>query len=113
MGEGNFILPLNATIRKKVGKTKGQTVQLKIAHDDEPLKPDNDLLDCLADAPEAKAYFETLSPSHRKYFSQWIGAAKTEATKVKRITVALEALGLQMGYPEMIRLQKERKVKLG
>ncbi|HQV55523.1 MAG TPA: YdeI/OmpD-associated family protein, partial [Chitinophagaceae bacterium] len=45
--------------------------------------------------------------SHQKYFSKWIDAAKTEPTKVKRITMAVNALAKKVGYPEMIRAAKK------
>ncbi|WP_346237866.1 YdeI/OmpD-associated family protein [Niabella insulamsoli] len=38
----------------------------------------------------AKAAFEKAAPSFRKEYIQWIGDAKTEATREKRITTALE-----------------------
>jgi uncharacterized protein YdeI (YjbR/CyaY-like superfamily) len=39
---------------------------------------------------KAKAAFEKLSPSHRKEYIQWISEAKTEVTRDKRITTAIE-----------------------
>jgi hypothetical protein len=40
------------------------------------------------------------------YFSKWIEEAKTSQTKTKRIAMAVTALGLGQGYPEMIRANK-------
>jgi uncharacterized protein YdeI (YjbR/CyaY-like superfamily) len=39
--------------------------------------------------PQAKAVFESKSPSFRKEYNIWIGDAKTEATRDKRIAEAL------------------------
>src|SRR3954468_13726228 len=36
MGEGDFILPLNATIRKAIGKRKGATVVVQMLVDEAP-----------------------------------------------------------------------------
>ncbi|WP_394803563.1 YdeI/OmpD-associated family protein [Niabella hibiscisoli] len=38
----------------------------------------------------AKAVFEKFAPSHRKEYIQWITEAKTDATRDKRITSAIE-----------------------
>lgn len=37
MGEGNFIFALNATIRKRIGKSKGAVVAVKLAVDKIPV----------------------------------------------------------------------------
>lgn len=46
----------------------------------------------LAKNKMAKAVFEKFSPSHRKEYIQWITAAKTDATRDKRIATTLEWL---------------------
>jgi hypothetical protein len=103
MGDGSFIIPLNAAMRKGIGKRKGATMKVKLELDKEPLLLNKDLLDCLADDPLAKKHFESLSGSHRNYFSKWIDTAKTEATKTKRIAMAVNALARKWGFPEMLR----------
>lgn len=40
----------------------------------------------------AKATFETLAPSHRREYLEWITEAKREDTRAKRIATALEWL---------------------
>lgn len=107
MGGGNFIMPLNASVRKNIHKKKGAMVEVKIEVDKEGYKLNNDFVACLADEPKAQAYFNSLSQSHRNYFSKWIDAAKTEPTKIKRITMAVNALAKNWGYPEMIRNSKK------
>lgn len=49
--------------------------------------------DVLKQNEKASAAFEKLSPSHKKEYLQWITEAKTEATRNKRMTTALEWLG--------------------
>jgi len=39
---------------------------------------------------KARQVFENFSPSHKKEYAEWIGEAKTEATRNKRIETALE-----------------------
>ena len=57
MGEGDFIMPLNAEIRKGIGKRKGAKLSVKIEVDDSPIKLSDDLLDCLSDEPKALEFF--------------------------------------------------------
>jgi hypothetical protein len=113
MGDGNFIMPLNATIRKNIRKGKGDTVQVKLEWDKEPLAPDADFLECLQDDPEALRHFQSLAKGHKNYFSKWIESAKTAPTKAKRIAMAVTALSKGLGFPEMLRAQKAEKQKLG
>lgn len=107
MGEGNFIIPLNAAIRKKIKKVAGAPLAVSLEADDEPYLYNNDLMACLADEPAAGAFFSTLTGSHKKYFSKWIDSAKTESTKAKRIARTVYALSRGLGYPEMIKLDRE------
>jgi hypothetical protein len=109
MGDGSFIMPVNAAMRKGTGKRKGAMITAILEADDAPVKLSEDLITCLNDEPAALRHFNTLSGSHRNYFSKWIDSAKTEQTKAKRIAMAVSALSRNMGYPEMMREQKERK----
>ena len=109
MGGGDFILALNASIRKSIGKTKGAMVKVRMEIDTKPVIISPDLMECLQDEPKALAYFNALPPSHRKYYSNWIESAKTEATKAKRIVQALTACSQQMSYDEMIRSLKNKE----
>lgn len=110
MGDGNFVMPVNAEMRKGTGKRKGAMlkVQLQVETKQAPLS--RELMDCLADEPKALAFFKTLAPGHQRYFSNWIESAKTVPTKSKRIAQAVNGLAKGFGYPEMIRaLKKERE----
>jgi hypothetical protein len=103
IGKGDFILPVNAKMRKGIQKEAGEKVILKIEVDTSEFELSADLLACLEDEPKAEVYFNTLTAGHRRYFSNWIESAKTIETKTKRITQALWGLSNDMGYPEMIR----------
>lgn len=103
MGGGDFILPLNADMRKAIGKRHGAMLQVTLEEDKSEFIFNADFMECLTDDPSAKAHFESLPGSHQRYFSKWIDSAKTESTKVKRITMAVNALSKKWGYPEMIR----------
>ncbi|MDX9751011.1 MAG: YdeI/OmpD-associated family protein [Flavobacteriales bacterium] len=45
-----------------------------------------DLAGALAQEPNARKHFDAFPPSARKYALMWIGSAKTEATRSRRIT---------------------------
>ena len=107
MGGGNFILTLNADLRRGIHKKKGAMLNVKLQVDPEGYKLNEDFMACLNDDPIAKKHFDTLSGSHRNYFSKWIDSAKTEPTKIKRITMAVNALSKKWGYPEMMRNSKK------
>jgi len=109
MGEGDFILALNATIRKKIKKQKGDKLKVSIEVDDKPVKINAELMDCLSDEPESLSFFNTLAPGHRKYFSNWIESAKTDETKTKRIAQTINALSKKWDYGQMIRDQTAKK----
>ena len=109
MGEGDFIMPLNAEIRKGIGKRKGAKLSVKIEVDDSPIKLSSDLIDCLADEPKALEFFKALTPGHQKYFSNWIESAKTEPTKAKRIAMAVNAMARGLHFGLMLREQKANK----
>ena len=106
MGEGNFIMPLNAAMRKATGKKLGDKLNVSLEEDDSEFSFSKDFIACLQDDPVAYDFFQTLSGSHQKYFSKWIDSAKTSYTKTKRIVMAVTALSKKQGYPEMIRASK-------
>lgn len=106
MGKGEFILPLNNELRKKTGKGPGDTIAVKIEEDKSPVLLNPEFMECLADAPDALGFFNTLPGSHRNYFSKWIESAKTEVTRTKRIVEAITALSNRMSFAEMVRANK-------
>ncbi len=107
MGGGRFIIPVNATMRKGLGKRHGATVKLQLSIDNSEFVFNKDFMECLADDPVAEEFFKTLTGSHQRYFSKWIDDAKTDQTKTKRIAQAISALARKWGYPEMLRANKK------
>lgn len=106
MGDGSFILPVNQSMRQGIRKSKGAMLQVKLEKDDRPMPLASELIDCLEDDPGAKAFFQSLTPGHQRYFSNWVDSAKTLPTKAKRLAICLEGLSQQMDYGAMIRAQK-------
>lgn len=107
MGGGKFIMPVNATMRKGIGKRKGAMVKVQLEEDKKGYQFNKDFMECLADEPAAVEFFKTLAISHQRYFSKWVDDAKTVETKTKRIAWAVTALSKKQGYGEMIRSHKK------
>jgi len=112
MGDGEFIMPVNGTMRKGIGKRKGATVKVQLQEDKKKPEVSAALMECLTDEPKGLAFFQSLPRSHQLYFSRWIESAKTEATKTKRIAQAVSALAKSFGYGEMMRSLKQEKEDL-
>jgi hypothetical protein len=106
MGDGTFIIPINAAMRKGIGKRQGAMVKLQLEEDKSEYVFNKDFIDCLQDEPAALQFFNTLTGYHQRYFSKWIDSAKTEPTKTKRIAMAVSALAKKWGYSEMIKNAK-------
>jgi hypothetical protein len=113
MGEGDFIMALNAAMRRAIKKQKGAELRVQLQVDNEEIKPSAELMECMADEPEALKNFNNLPKGYQNYFSNWIESAKTETTKAKRIAYAIRFLSKGKNFGEMIRAMKKEKEELG
>jgi hypothetical protein len=111
MGGGDFIMALNAGMRKAIKKQKGAVLKVKMEVDTNELKPPEELMECLQDEPEAFEYFNSLPKGHQNYFTNWINSAKTDPTKAKRIAATLNALNKKWDFGQMIRAMKKMSSK--
>ena len=109
VGEGNFIMALNASMRKAIKKIHGAEVLLELEEDKTPVKLSSELIECFKDDPEAFKYFNGLPPSHRNWYSNWVKAAKTENTKAKRIATVIKSCAQQLTFSEMMKQYKEER----
>ena len=66
MGEGDFIMPLNATLRKKIGKKKNDNLVVKLAIDTSIYQLNEAMMECLQDEPEAYQYFLLIGCNHQE-----------------------------------------------
>jgi hypothetical protein len=110
MGEGDFIMPLNATIRKAIRKRKGDKLKVELEVDNVKIEPPADLMECLADEPAAQTYFKQLPRSHQNYFGNWVRSAKGEATRASRIARVVTAMTKKQTYAEMIRSARQDRL---
>jgi Domain of unknown function (DUF1905)/Bacteriocin-protection, YdeI or OmpD-Associated len=113
MGKGDFILPVNAVIRKATGKRFGASLKVQLEVDDTPILPPAELLECLQDEPEALKHFNSLPQGHRNYFTKWIETAKTEPTKTKRIALVIKTMVRKMDFGAMLREERDERKMLG
>ncbi len=77
MGEGDFIMPLDAGLRKSIRKMKGDKVKVWLEVDNATIRPPADLMECLADEPRALEFFRTMA-NHTRTISGTGSAARKQ-----------------------------------
>lgn len=112
-GDGSFFMPINAGMRKGIGKRQGASVKVQLEPDDAAFKLNDEFMACLEDEPQALSFFQSLAPGHQRYFSNWIDSAKTDGTRAKRIAQTINAMLRSMNFGEMIRALKAEKDRMG
>jgi uncharacterized protein YdeI (YjbR/CyaY-like superfamily) len=105
-------MAINAAMRKGIRKQKGATLKLQLTVDDSPILPPSELMECMADEPEALKYFNSLPQGHRNYFTKWIDSAKTDITKAKRIALVIKTMVRKMDFGAMLREERDERKKL-
>jgi len=102
MGEGNFIMALNAQVRRGIHKHTGAMLQVRLEVDnDYKVEVPDELKECFDFETDALAFFNTLSKSHRDYFLKWINDAKTSETRAKRIVNTVNAMLRRWSFNQM------------
>jgi uncharacterized protein YdeI (YjbR/CyaY-like superfamily) len=82
---GSFWVPLAAEHREKAGVAAGEDVDVRIELDAAPREtPLPDDLDAALD-DDARAFFHSLAPSHRKEWVRWVEESKKPETRTARI----------------------------
>ncbi|GAA1638270.1 hypothetical protein GCM10009733_039300 [Nonomuraea maheshkhaliensis] len=96
---GRFMLPLSAENRQAAGVAAGDEVEVELAADTAPRQVEvpADLAGALDRAPEARAFFESLSYSGKRRYVLAIEGAKKPETRQRRIadTVAKLTAGIR------------------
>lgn len=88
-------LPKDAVLKKYIKAAmqlneEGAKVQKKPAPDKKELVTPDDLLQALKANKAAKLTYDAFSYTNKKDYVEWITEAKTEATRLKRLTQAIE-----------------------
>jgi Domain of unknown function (DUF1905)/Bacteriocin-protection, YdeI or OmpD-Associated len=108
IGDGHFIIALNADLRKKLGKKEGAMLRVMFELDKSEALKSQELLDCLAQEPEAEKQFQSLLLSHQNYFHRYVYTAKGADTRAGRIINVINAMYKKMDFGEMVRSLKEK-----
>jgi Bacteriocin-protection, YdeI or OmpD-Associated/Domain of unknown function (DUF1905) len=88
---GRFLVPLSAENRTAAGVTAGEEVDVEIEADTAPrevIVPD-DLAAALDAEPAARAFFNSMSYSNKRFHVMQVEGAKTEATRTRRVEKSL------------------------
>ena len=109
IGEGNFIIAINAELRKKLGKKEGAAVSLKIELDKSAAIKSQELIEALNEDKIAKKQFDSLLLSHRNYFHRYVYTAKGIDTRAGRIVNIINAMYKKQNFGEMLRSLKKEK----
>jgi hypothetical protein len=91
---GRHMIPLSAENREASGLVAGDEVDVEIALDTAPreMKAPEDLAQAFRGSPDAEAFFESLSFSHKRGYVDWIVGAKKDETRQRRVVQAVEML---------------------
>ena len=89
-GSGSFVMMFNKAMQAGADAQQGDVVKVVLERDDAPreVAVPAELAAALEKAG-LRATFDKLSPSCRKEYADWIGEAKTEATRLRRVEKAL------------------------
>lgn len=88
---GDSMIPVNAAVRKESGLAAGDLVEVRLTVDASPRAVDTpaDFAAAMAAAPDAAAFFHTLSNSLQRYHIDNVNGAKTDDTRQRRIDKAV------------------------
>lgn len=111
MGEGDFILALNSNLRKQLKKEEGAQLHLQLEEDkDFKIEMPEDLELCLLEERHCLENFMNLPKSHQNYYINWLNTAKTESTRIKRLTQIVIAMDKRQNFSEMMRSNKSNEL---
>jgi uncharacterized protein DUF1905/bacteriocin resistance YdeI/OmpD-like protein len=90
-GDGTHSMPVNKTLQAGAKAKAGETVSVTIEMDikERVVALPAELEAALNSDEAASKMYKTLSPSHQKEFSDWVGGAKQPATRIARAAKSL------------------------
>ena len=91
---GKTYLGLRKDLLRKIGAGAGDTVQIELTEDREEriVSQPPELLEALADNPEARKAYDALAYSHRMEYARWIGEGKQPETRANRAARTIRRL---------------------
>ncbi|WP_020575925.1 YdeI/OmpD-associated family protein [Actinopolymorpha alba] len=91
---GEVMIPVSAGIRSAAGVAAGDRLDVEVELATEPARVavPEDLRAALAAEPEAHAFFDGLTSSQQRGYTEWIEQAKRDDTRQRRLEQTVEAL---------------------
>jgi hypothetical protein len=91
---GEFLLGLSRAVREQAGVQAGDSVDVELALDtaERTVEVPEALAAALAGDAGAREAFDRLAYTHRKEYARWVGEAKREDTRERRVAQAIEML---------------------
>lgn len=91
---GRYLLGVSAERRAEAGIAAGDVLDVDVELDTAPrvVTVPDDLAAALAQHPDAKAFWDTLSYSKQQWHAIQIDSAKTAATRAKRVAKSIDLL---------------------
>jgi hypothetical protein len=91
---GDYFLPLSAENRTAAGVAAGDEIDVEVELDQAPrvIEVPPDLAEALATAPEARSFFDSISYSKQRWFTESVTGAKKPETRQRRVEKAIEML---------------------
>jgi hypothetical protein len=99
---GKFYVPVRREVREAAGVRHREPLVVRLEPDDDPREVEvpEELAAALASEPDAGAAFARLSFSNRKEYADWVGTAKREETRRRRVGQAVEMLRAGVRTPK-------------
>ncbi len=99
-GNGGRFLMINKTILKKLNAVAGTIINLNITPDKEPDRLDEpeELLEVLAQIPEAQNFYNSLTTGARRSVVIYIAQGKTVETRIKRSLQLAEKMAMGIAF---------------
>ena len=93
-GDGTHLMMVNKILKEGAGCANGDTVSVVMDVDAEPRKASvpAQLKAALKAKPAAKAFFDELSYSRQREYTDWVAGAKRPETKKARVAKSVELL---------------------
>jgi bifunctional DNA-binding transcriptional regulator/antitoxin component of YhaV-PrlF toxin-antitoxin module len=91
---GQVLIPVSAAVRSAAGIEAGDRVdvEIELATEPTPVAVPDDLQAALAAEPDAHAFFDGLTASQKRGYTEWIEQAKKAETRRSRLEQTLGAL---------------------
>lgn len=107
--DGDYLIALKGELRRKLRKGEGASVALRLEKDEAVFEVPTLLMEAIETDVDALRKWNSLPPSHQRYYVNHILSAKTEETKLRRIAKSVAALAQEWSFGEMIRAEKANR----